>query len=329
MSNKNTKNNKKANKNKKPKKFIGKIVLICLFVIAIGVGWVSAKVEIQINSILNNVNRDLNETLSDVDVGAYNLISDENIVNILLIGSDKRADWNDVGRSDCTMILTIDFKNNKLKLTSLMRDMYVQIPNIGQDKFNSAYSYGGVSLLYETIASCFGVKLDGYIIVDFEAFKSVINALGGVEVELTQAEYEYLTTAYKKGSVLELKQGLNNMNGSQALAYARIRQDAQGDFGRTKRQRVIIQSILQKIKGMSLTSIIDIAGNVMSYVTTDLSNDQMITYIKSILKMGTTTVDELRIPIDNSYTNERIDGKAVLVVDFDTNKDAIYNFIYN
>ena len=94
------------------------------------------------------------------------------------------------------MIATIDLKNGKLKLTSLMRDMYIDIPGYGYHKFNAAYSYGGVQLEYETIAETFGIKLDGYVEVDMEAFREVVDLIGGVPMDLTEAEAYFLKTAY-------------------------------------------------------------------------------------------------------------------------------------
>lgn len=146
------------------------------------------------------------------------------------------------------MIATIDKKNEKIKITSLMRDMYVDIPGYGKHKFNAAYSYGGVELLYKTILSNFGVSVQGYAIVDFEAFRKVVDTLGGVEINLTEEEHSILMSRYHRTSVLKLKPGINNMNGTQALAYCRLRQDKRADFGRTERQRYVLNQIFLSMK---------------------------------------------------------------------------------
>ena len=256
-------------------------------------------------------------------------MEDDRIINILLVGSDKRATWTQTGRSDSAMIATLDLKHKKLKLTSLMRDMYLTIPGYGENRFNAAYSFGGVSLMYETIASNFGIRLDGYAVVDFSAFKKVINTIGGVKITLTDEEHQYLTTAYKRGSVLDLQPGTNVMNGEQALAYTRIRQDAQGDFGRTERQRKVLQAIFTEAKSMSLAELISLAEELMPYISTDLTNDQIMSYMQSVLMLGTTQIDQMRIPIDNSYEQRRINNMAVLVPDMETNVNALQDFIYN
>jgi len=292
-------------------------------------GFLLAEAKIRVYGVLDGLNREDGVSLSSVDLEDVDLVEDNRIINILLVGSDKRATWTQTGRSDSAMIATLDLKHKKLKLTSLMRDMYLTIPGYGENRFNAAYSFGGVSLMYETIASNFGIRLDGYAVVDFSAFKKVINTIGGVKITLTDEEYQYLTTAYKKGSVLDLQPGTNVMNGTQALAYTRIRQDAQGDFGRTERQRKVLQAIFTEAKSLSLSELIELAEELMPCISTDLSNDQIMSYMQSVLMLGTTEIDQMRIPVDNSYEQRRINNKAVLVPEMETNVNALQDFIYN
>lgn len=304
------------------------VLWILVFGAALLAGHGVARVQYEITETLSLMDRESEMDLNDVEVG--DLASEDKIINILLVGADKRESWSQAGRSDSVMIATMDLKHKELKLTSLMRDMYVSIPGYGETRFNAAYSYGGVSLLYQTIAQNFGIKLDGYVVVDFKAFKEVINTIGGVEVELTDAEYKYLTTAYahKKTSVNNVKPGKNIMNGTQALAYTRIRQDAHGDFGRTQRQRNVLQAIFKEAKTMSLTELKSLADQVLQQVATDVSNEEVISYLMSVFMMGTTEIQQLRIPVDNSYTQQRINNQAVLVLDFEMNKEAVHNFIF-
>ena len=319
-------------KKKRRNKIIKKSVLGIFLVISILAGWAVATVESRMNAVLNTMDRDRSTDLSTVDLDDDLLTYDKDIINILLVGSDKRADWSESGRSDSTMIATLDLKHKRLKLTSLMRDMYVPIPMNGENRFNAAYSLGGVKLLYETIATNFGIKLDGYVIVDFKAFQEVIDTIGGVEINLTDKEYKYLTTAYHRGTVLEVKPGLNNLNGEQALAYSRIRQrevDAQGDFGRTRRQRDILQSIFSKAKGMPFSELMKLTETIMPYLATDLTNKEILSYIKSVVTLGTTEIDQMRIPIDNSFTQKRINKMAVLIPDMEMNTAALNDFIFN
>lgn len=319
---------KKKKNAKKRKKIWSKVAFLAFCLTAVILGNVVGRFHAQINATLDKKNAGSLD-LEEVVVDESNLSSDSNITNILIVGADKRESWSESGRSDCVMIGTIDKKHKRLKLVSLMRDMYIDIPNHGKDKFNAAYSYGGIRLLYQTIAYNFDIQLDGYVLVDFAAFRNVIHELGGVNVELTEAEADYLVKAYKHGAVAKVVPGMQTLTGAQALAYTRIRQDAAADFGRTKRQRTVMQAILTKAKTKSLSQLTDLAGSIMPYITTDLSNDEIIGYLSDVIGMGTITLDQQRIPLDNSYTQERINNQAVLIPDMETNKAALQDFIFD
>jgi anionic cell wall polymer biosynthesis LytR-Cps2A-Psr (LCP) family protein len=118
------------------------------------------------------------------------------------------------------------------------------------------------------------------------------------------------------------------MDGNQALAYTRIRQDGNGDFGRTQRQRVVLQAIFKEAKSMSYSEVMDLANQILPNVATDLSNEEIISYLTSILTLGTTEIDQKRIPIDDSFTQDRINNMAVLIPDMDVNTNALQEFIY-
>lgn len=307
-----------------------RFLLVLSFLAAILAGVGVARVQYELDSTLNKMDRQSAVNLADV-VEEGSLTFDDKIVNILLVGADKRETWSESGRSDTVMIATLDMKHKQLKLTSLMRDMWVEIPGYGTHKFNAAYSYGGVSLLYQTIASNFGIKLDGYAVVDFKAFKEVINAMGGVEIELTQAEYNYLAKAYvRQPSIMKnLQPGKNTMTGAQALAYSRIRQVGRSDFRRTERQRDVIQAIFSKIKRMSIGEIRELADKMLGNIVTDVSNEQIYSYMFSVLTMGTTELQQFRIPTDDAHTPERIGTEDVLVLDLPANVAALNHFIFD
>lgn len=316
----------KNRKRRKRKRIFKRFIAVCLVVIAIGSGVLAAKVKYEVKDVFSTMSHDTTSDLSDL-LSDSNLLSDIEIVNILVIGSDKRATWKQ-GRSDSTMIATIDNKNKQLKLTSLMRDMYVDIPGHGKSKFNAAYSLGGVELLYQTIAQNFNLKLDGYVLVDFEAFINLINEVGGVEVNLNKEEYEYLTTAYHRGTVLDVVEGPQTMNGKQALAYTRIRQVGNNDFERTQRQRNVMASLFVKAKSMPLTKLYSLGKTVLPYITTDLTEQEIMSYAKTVLFMGTTQIYQQRIPIDNSFRNMKVGKALVLDVDLEQNQQALGEFIF-
>lgn len=268
------------------------------------------------------------------------LVQDDDIINILVVGSDRRENETASERSDSTMIATLDMHEKKIKITSLMRDMYINIPDHGMDKFNSSYAYGGVELLAETITSNFGIKLDGYVIVDFSSFKKVINEIDGVDIELTEEEVAYLNNTGEEdtGFILgkkyrNVKVGKNTLNGSQALAYSRIRKVTNpklgdGDFGRCMRQQYVIQQILKKIKKQSTADVLSIATSMMSDVSTDLNSAMIQRLVRTIMKLDSSKIESLRLPYDGTYLMGRRNGMFVFIINLEANAAKLKNFIY-
>ncbi len=325
-----TKNAPNGRKKKKKHRVRNRILMVFFLVLSVLAGNLFGRLQYQIETAMSLVNRDVKSDLDSVDVKDYDLLSSDKVINILLIGTDKRSYSTEDGRSDSTMIATIDGKHKRLKVTSLMRDMYVSIPGYEDNRFNAAYSYGGVTLLYKTIAQNFGIKLDGFVQVDFVAFKGVINQIGGVKVDLTEWECNYLKNKYPDyGRAQKLTAGVNRLNGWLALAYSRIRYDENGDFGRTQRQRNIIQGIFNKVKSLPMSKIQKMMEKTMPYVTTDLTNQEILSYVSTVLFMGTLDIDQFRLPVDDYYTDETIRGMEVLVLDFEKNKKALSDFIFD
>ena len=334
-------------------------LMLVLLVVSCTAGFFVAKARVALDQTLNHVTRDYGSKLSSVDLSGIKVKSDDNIVNILLIGNDKREEkyyTNQRGLRDVIMIATMDRKHGMLKLTSLMRDLRVFVPAAdGYEKFNAATNHEGeVKSLYKTIAHNFNIKLDGYVEVDFDAFKEVVNALGGVEVNLTDTEVRYLSiTNYiqKKKNRQGLVTGKQVLNGDQALGYCRIRKGfdmigepvvtASGlidDYGRTWRQRAVLNSAFEKLKTKSLTTWYDIASKVMPYITTDLDNNQIFEYMKSVATMGSTDIYQLQIP-HNPYFREsergEFDDSYLIPTDgvsgeqnIEKNKDVLNQFIF-
>ena len=346
QSNKNTKKKKK----KRAGRIARKVFLVLGILLSASVGMVAATFVHRGEKALGMINYDDSRKLDDIDLSQYQLSADTQIINILLVGADKNGDEQNVKgaerRSDSMMIATLDIKHQKLKLTSLMRDMYVAIPGYGNQKLNSAYSYGGIQLLYETVAQNFGVRVDGYAEVNFDSFVNVIDQIGGVEVTLTESEAKYLneTNAIKRKKYRNVKVGKQTLNGHQALGYCRIRHGdkvngrypgvftASGkgdDFGRVERQRLTMQAIFDKVKGMNPTQVLDLAADILPGVTTDVPQDQIYSYLVAMVQMGTTKINQFYLPIDGSYTIENIGGQSVLAIDVTSNKSALKKFLYN
>lgn len=327
-----------------------KIVLGILLVISGFVGFLVAKAQVTFYDSLDHVNRDYDTVLENVDLSGIKVNSDDDIVNILVIGNDyrKEANYGASGLTDTMIIATMDLKHGTLKTTSLMRDLYVEIPGYGYNKLNSANSFGGIELLYKTIATNFSIELDGYVEVDFKAFTDVVDAVGGVEIEVTESEATYLnTTNYiRDKKSRNVKVGKQTLNGAQALGYCRIRKQGttvnglRDDYGRTWRQRTVINAVFDKVKSLPMTDWLKIANKVLKNVKTDLTNEKIIAYITDVVTMGTTEIHQLQIPVRGYYrgsqNGEFSVGSCLVMTDgvnsvFSTsaNTEALNNFIFD
>lgn len=329
-----------------------KIILSLLIIISGAAGFFVAKAQVTFNNTLNHVNRDYDTALRNVDLSGIEVNSDDDIVNILVVGNDYRKEkgYDASGLTDTMIIATMDMKHGMLKLTTLMRDMIVDIPGHDPNKLNSPNSFGGIPLLYKTIAQNFNIELDGYVEVGFDAFEKIVNSVGGVEAELTESEANYLnTTNYiSKKKYRHVKVGKQKLNGNQALGYCRIRKGGTytitgltDDYGRTWRQRAIITAVFDRVKTLPATKWIDIANKVLDgYVTTDLSNEKILEYITDVVKMGTTKVNQLQIPINGYYRasarGEYSCGSSIVMTDgvsstrnSSANAEALNKFIFD
>ena len=318
-----------------------KRVVFAVALITSGVlGFMAAKAQITVDETLNQMTRDYDTAFSQVDLHGIKVHSDNDIVNILIVGNDFRKEegYNAGGLTDTMMIATLDMKHKSLKLTSLMRDMLVEIPGYGSNKLNAANSFGGIELLYQTLAQNFNIQLDGYVEVSFDAFKKVVDEVGGIEVELTESEANYLnsTNYIKPKKYRTVKVGKNTLNGAQALGYCRIRKTVftptglTDDYGRTWRQRNTITKVFDKVKKLPMSKWLDITKKVLNgYVTTDLSNKKIIGYIKDVVMMGTTDIDQLQIPVNGYYSGSNVSGVgSCLLIQTEHQAEAMRQFIF-
>lgn len=267
--------------------------------------------------ILNPTDVSTDDTAPDV------IVSGENIVNILLIGQDRRSNQSGRTNTDSMILCTFNKDKNSITLTSFMRDMYVAIPGWKSHKMNAAYPHGGVSLLKETLAVNFGVHVDVCLIVDFDAFITVIDMLDGVDITLTAAEAQYLKTSYN-GS-WQLTEGLNTLTGEQALGYSRIRKIGD-DYARTERQRNVIASLINKVKDSGWTTMLSMIEKVLPTVTSDTSPNDLIKYAAELFPLLKGNVITQRIPANGTFTTAFIQGVgSVLIPDLSANRAILKN----
>lgn len=259
-------------------------------------------------------------------------------VTLLVIGTDNRK-GDKTGRSDTILLVSVNQAQEKCAVVSVLRDLYVAIPNHGENRINAAYSFGGPELLRRTVEENLQISVDGIVQVDFSAFKTMVDAAGGVDISLTAEEAEYLrgegpncvggkVGRYTNGRTYDVQQGDNtNMDGEMALDYVRARHvGASSDFGRTNRQRKMLKALLKKTKSSSLPNLISLYKGMKrvlkeGHASSDLRWEQLAGIGLYVLDMAQKNAkDEERewlvtgsIPEQGQYLDEKRSGMAVLV----------------
>lgn len=303
------------------------LVLLCITIAAVScVGFYGYNT---VNRLLSSFNTD--EPLKDNEyIDDSELYRDNEQTNILLVGVDARE--SDVSsRSDTMMLLTIDNKNGQIKLTSFLRDSYVQIAGRKKEKLNAAYFRGGIQGLVDTLELNFKVEIPYYMLVDFEIFTTVVDMLGGIEVEVTEKESAYSKKApTDRGGYLPLEAGENiHLNGTEALWYSRMRY-LDSDFMRTQRQRKVITAIVGKAKLQKPQALLELAETIIPLIKTNITADEMKKLgIDAVLdKAYNYSIVQQQIPADETWSNKTISGVgACLVMDLDENAEILADFL--
>ena len=267
---------------------------------------------------------------NEIDWGeVYQTIGgDDSIVNIMLIGQDRRP-GEDRALSDSMILVTFNKEKRTITMTSFMRDLYLDLPDgYRDDRINVAYYLGGMELLDKTLYENFGVIVDANVEVDFDQFRYIIDLLGGVEIELTEAEARYINN---KIGTQRVEEGVQILDGEEALWYARNRSTGgTSDFGRTDRQRKVLDALIVAYKDQPLLEMLGMVDDILPMVTTDLTKSEVITYVTALFPMlSECEVITQRIPVDNGYYNASIRGMSVLVPYMDTNRQALIDSLTN
>jgi LCP family protein required for cell wall assembly len=255
------------------------------------------------------------------------IVTGENIINIVLVGQDRR-EGQGRQRSDSMILCTINKEKKTITMTSFLRDIYVSIPGYYRQRLNVAYLLGGYKTLNATLEHNFGVSADHCVEVDFSGFENIINVLGGVDVELTEAEAKYLNRRgnwdVQKGPVdWTLKEGVNTLTGAQALAYSRIRA-LDNDWGRSNRQRTVLSALLAKAKTMSLTQLNEFANQILPMIATDMTPSEITGYLMELFPLlGDLNIKTQTIPANGTWQYATIDGNAVIAVNFEKNQQIL------
>ncbi|MGM0124271.1 hypothetical protein IGI37_001645 [Enterococcus sp. AZ194] len=256
------------------------------------------------------------------DVETFNgVTSTDHSNNILLLGSDSRGE--ETGRSDTIMVIQLDGSGKKPKMISFMRDTFVNIPGVGENKINAAYAFGGADLVRQTLVENFGIDCKYYAKVDFQSFEKVIDSLfpGGVQIDAEKDMSSHLEVPIKKGP--------QKMDGLTLLQYARFRMDEEGDFGRVRRQQQAMSAIFSQMKSpLTLINLPLASGKAIGYSSTNIPTSFLLKNSFSIVKGGTSGVSSLSVPVKDSWSYGNSDyAGSVLVVDKEQNKQAIQAFL--
>ena len=248
------------------------------------------------------------------------------IVNILLIGQDRR-EGEETARSDSMILCTYHRKTGNVTMTSFLRDLYVPIPGHHNNRINAAYSEGGAALLDRTLRENFDLHIDGNIEVDFSQFSQIIDLLGGVQLELREDEAAEINKETGSG----LSAGVQVLNGEQALTYARIRKlDADGDFSRTSRQRKLMNALLGSYRNIKWKDLLPLIDELLPLISTDMNYGRLVLLAMEILpKLSDAQITSQRIPADGTFTDEKIDGMAVLSADLEANRQLLWETLLN
>lgn len=281
--------------------------------------------------------------------------SEDYVKTYLLFGLEQ---IDGAANTDAIMLVSINTKDNTIKMTSILRDTFVQIPGWDKNKINSAYAKGahgastgaearanGAALLKTTIEQTFDVEISGYACVNFTSFEKVIDRLGGIDIELGEKEAAYLnkTNYISEEYNRNVVPGWNHLNGNQAMGYVRVRKvetlgGANNDYGRTVRQRRVISAIISQYKSCGIFDILSVTKDCLAYINTDLSEEQIQTALTDVVNNGIFTTKSLRVPIEDCYYDSGKKGifngsktitYAIVIDDYiEQNRKALHKFLF-
>ena len=263
----------------------------------------------------------------------------EGITNILLVGTDGEyiEKWN---RSDSMMVVTIDSKNKDIRISSIARDTYVDIPGYSTEKLTHAYAYEGIDLLKEVFKVNFNLDIDKYIAVNFVSFMDIMDELGGVEVNVEEKDikeinkyidacYGYYKNKDEKDKEYITKSGVQRLNGYQALAFSRIRY-TDSAFARDNRHREVAESVYKEFAQKGVETYKKCADIILNNTKTNISPIEMMNLAYTVLKINDKDIDQFQFPLEE-YRNGHIISKQkgwVLEWDKEPNLEAWHKFIF-
>lgn len=272
------------------------------------------------------------------------LMADKDIFNILILGSDTRSkDVKLKTRTDVMILLTINKDTEKIVMSSVMRDSWVKIPGKGSNKINAACAKGGPKLAVQTVEKNFGIDVDKFVMVNFYTFINVVDALGGVTVDVSEAEMKtingYIGDMNSKwgrkkdaDKLTTFGDGMH-LNGMQTMGYVRDRYDydatsgENNDYARTARQREVLGKLIETAKHTNVVDLIGIIDDVADYVATDMTKDEIISLAKNALTYKDYNIEQHRIPVDGAYKGGVFNGTYKMLLDLNKNKEKLHSWM--
>lgn len=237
--------------------------------------------------------------------------------NILLLGGDARSTTR-YDRSDTMIILSINRDESLVKMTSIMRDTWVNFPGRkSPGKINAATVYGGPELAVETVNSAFGTNIEDYVIVNMADMQQIVDLLGGVDIEITASE----------GGQLGLSGGLQHLDGKNAVDYSRIR-SIDSDYNRVMRQQKLLLAMADKAQNMDIDELSAVAGDISEIVLTSLDDSELEDLTMAFMVMEIDEVEQFRVPADGTYQDGMFNGVWLINANFEQNAKLLHEFIY-
>ncbi|MGU8826007.1 LCP family protein [Clostridium perfringens] len=304
----------KKHKNKNGYKYLKYIilgiVLVVLILISGGFYFINSKFNKVQKIEINKDNLSINENKNK---------EEKHIKNIVLFGID--APKGKVGRSDAIMILILDEEHKVMKLTSIMRDSYVDIPGHGDDKITHAYAFGGPELAMKTLNENFKVNVEDFMAGNFTSLPEIIDKLGGVKINIIPEEIHHIPGITSPGEQV--------LNGAEALAYSRIRYATGGDYKRRERQRVVLEAVFEKLKSTQSKEYPSLIDDFLPYVETNMSSMDMIKLATDVAPLVKGNLETARFPLDGYCDGKMINGVWYLVYDRQATLNQIQEYIYD
>lgn len=315
-------------------------VFLLFFIALIALTFILTKYLSKVNTIeIDKNNLNIEENISYKETTDSNnsetvIIENNDIQNIVLFGIDETE--GTVGRSDCIMILTIDNRHKKLKLSSIVRDSHVVISGREKkDKINHAYAFGGPQLALKTLNESFNLNLDKFVTVNFSSLPKIIDSIGGITLDITNDELKYINSYINDlNNINDTKSpnittsGIQKVDGTQALAYCRIRYTDGGDFERSHRHRSVLTKVFEKSKTISITQYPSLLDELLPIVHTNLKSSEILSFAMDLNYLKNSNLEQDRFPRDEDGKGESIKGIYYYVFDEASTIEKMHDFIY-